>query len=99
MRSPLVLGHEIGGALQSTKKKDSNAFYLAKASMIVRREVLQVENCFDGAVAANCQADSVPTSMVTLLDMIVRCPRIKPDSIENQACHTIAQLIVYNSVC
>ena len=39
----LVLSHEIGGVLLEAKNRDSEAFSLAKAAMIVRREILQVK--------------------------------------------------------
>ena len=38
----LVLSHEIGDVLLEAKNRDSEAFCLAKAAMIVRREILQV---------------------------------------------------------
>lgn len=44
----LVLSHEIGSVLLEAKQRDSEAFYLAKAAMFVRREILQVKNTFNG---------------------------------------------------
>ena len=93
-----VLSHEIGGVLLEAKNRDSEAFSLAKAAMIVRREILQAKNSFNGTFAADCQTDSVPGSLTTLLDMIMRGPTIKRDSAESQACLTVAQLLVFNSI-
>ncbi len=66
--------------------------------MIPRREILQIENCFNGTFLDDCQANSVPASLVTLLNMIMRGPTTKRDTTESQACLTVAQLIVYNSI-
>ena len=93
-----VLSHEIGGVLLEAKNRDSEAYCLAKAAMIVRREILQVKNSFNGTFAPNCQTDSVPASLTTLLDMIMRGPAMKKDSAESQACLTVAQLLVFNSI-
>eukprot|EP00794_Sanderia_malayensis_P001481 gene1481-1638_t len=93
-----VLGNEIGGVLLDAKNRDSEAFYLAKAAMIVRREILQIKNCFNGTFLDDCQANSVPASLVTLLNMIMRGPTTKRDTTGSQACLTVAQLIVYNSI-
>ena len=99
----LVLSHEIGDVLLEAQglkgtQRDSEAFSLAKAAMIVRREILQVKNSFNGTFAADCQTDSVPGSLTTLLDMIMRGPTIKRDSAESQVCLTVAQLLVFNSI-
>ena len=93
-----VLSHEIRGVLLEAKNRDSEAYCLAKAAMIVRREILQVKNSFNGTFAPNCQTDSVPASLTTLLDMIMRGPAMKKDSAESQACLTVAQLLVFNSI-
>lgn len=78
--------------------RDSEASCLAKAAMIVRREILQVKNSFNGTFAPNCQTDSVPASLTTLLNMIMRGPAMKKYSAESQACLTVAQLLVFNSI-
>ena len=44
----LVLSLEIGDVLLEAKNRDSEAFCLAKAAMIVRSEILQVKNTFNG---------------------------------------------------
>ncbi|KAL9966870.1 hypothetical protein ACROYT_G025005 [Oculina patagonica] len=93
-----VLSHEIGGVLLEAKNRDSEASCLAMAAMIVRREILQVKISFNGTFAPNCQTDSVPASLTTLLNMIMRGPAMKKDSAESQACLTVAQLLVFNSI-
>ena len=54
----LVLSHEIGDVLLEAKNRDSEAFCLAKAAMIVRREILQVKNTFNGTFATKCPLGS-----------------------------------------
>ena len=93
-----VLSHEIGGVLLNAKQTDGEAMSLARTAMVVRRDILQVKNSFDGTFAANSQKTSVPPSLTTLLDMILRGPITKKDPTENQACLTIAQLLVFNSI-
>ena len=94
-----VLSHEIGSALlDATKNRDSEALILARAAMIIRREILQVSNTFNGEFAEYCQKDSVPRSLPTLLDMIMKGPTTERDPTENLACLTIAQLVVFNSI-
>ena len=50
-----VLSHEIGGVLLNVKKTDFEAMSLARTAMVVRRDILQVKNSFDGTFAANSQ--------------------------------------------
>jgi len=59
----LVLSHEIGDVLLEAKNRDSEAFCLAKAAMIVRREILQVKNTFNGTFATDSQTNAFPTSI------------------------------------
>ena len=94
----LVLSHEIGNVLLEAKNRDSEAFCLAKAAMIVRREILRVKNTFNGMFATDSQISAVPTSLKTLLDMIMRGPTIKRDSAESQACLTVSQLLIFNTI-
>ena len=94
----LVLKHEIGGILSNSGKNiDSDARCLARAAHIVRREVLDVKNSFNGQFQEGCQKHSV-APLLTLLGMIMKGPTTKCDHSENQACLSIAQLVVYNSV-
>ena len=97
----LVLKHEIGEALKRAKEKDSEGWHLAKAAMIIRRDISRIKNLFNGTFAEECQMDSVPASLRLLVDMILRGATINREPAErdpNQACLTIAQLIVFNSI-
>ena len=94
----LVLSHEIGDVLLEAKNRDSEAFCQAKAAMIVRREILQVKNTFNGTFASDSQTSAIPASLKTLVDMIMRGATIKRDSAESQACLMVAQLLVSNTI-
>ena len=76
----------------------SEAFCLTKSAVIVRREILQVKNTFNRTFATESQTSTVPASLKTLLDMIMRGPTIKRDSAESQACLTVSQLLVFNTI-
>ena len=94
----MVLSHEIGNVLLEAKNSDSESFCFTNAAMIVRREILQVKNTFNGTFATNSQTSAVPATLKTLLDVIMRAPTIQRDSAESQACLTVAQLLVFNTI-
>ena len=90
---------DIGDVLMVAKQnKDSMICCLAKAARIIRKEILQVKNTFNGTFAPECQQHAVPASLKTFLHLILKGSnsRINPD--DNKACLTIAQLMVFNSV-
>ena len=94
----LVPQHEIGGMLSKVKKMDSDAWCLARAAHIVRREILKVQNSFNGTFVSGCQKKSVPVSLLTLVGMIIKGPTNKTDPSDSQVSLSIAQLIVFNSL-
>ena len=94
----LVPQQKIGGLLSKVKKMDSDAWCLARAARIVRREILKVKNSFTGTFVSECQKNVVPVSLLTLVGMIIKGPTTKIDPSDSQACLTIAQLIVFNSI-
>ena len=94
----LVLSHEIGDVLLEAKNRDSEAFCLAKAAMIVRREILRVKNTFNVTFASDSETSAIIASLKTLVDMIMRGPTVKRDSTESQACLTVAQLLVFTTI-
>ena len=93
----LVLKHEIGGIL-SDAKRDSDVWCLARVTHILRRDILRVNNSFNGTFSSECQKESIPRSLLSLIGMLVKGPSTKIDPSDNQACLSIAQLVVFNSV-
>lgn len=94
----LVSQHEIGGMLSKVKKMDSDAVCLARAAHIVKREILKIKNSFDGTFLPESQENALPVPLLTLVGMIIKGPTTKAEPSESQACLSIAQLIVFNSI-
>lgn len=56
---------------------DDDAVCLAKAAKIVRREILENKNTFDGSFTTDCQVKSLPRSVLSLVSMVLEGPNIK----------------------
>ena len=92
----------VGAAVSKacTADLDQDALHLARAAEIVRRDMFNSTWNFDSSLHRDCQEQSVPRALLTLVKMILEGPGIDVQSIETstQAPLTIAQLIVFNSV-
>ena len=80
---------------------DMEAYHLAKAAKIVRRDILQRQNAFRGTFPPNCQNDAVPSTLQTLFNMIIKGPTVNQQptgSDSNQACMSVAHLLMFNSI-
>ena len=75
----LVYDKDIGAALQFAvgNSNDSNAVHLAKAAQIVRKDMLEKKQNFNGTFISSCQKDSVPTSLLALVTMMLEGPNIQ----------------------
>ena len=98
----LAFNDGIGQALKDLHEHDydSKAMTLLKAAKIIRQEVLNTTCRFNGEFDVNCQRESVPESLKTLVGMILCAPDIKTQSsnmIETQTTLSISQLILFNS--
>ena len=82
----LALRDEIGAMLTRAKKMDLDAMSLARAAHIVRREILNTKNTFNGSFPPECQSNSIPASLLSLLGMIVKGPTTNIDASESQVC-------------
>ena len=75
---------------------------LAKAANIVRRDMLKTQAPFDGSFGKDCQDDSIPDSLKSLVRMILVGTSIKDQDEENEsrqsATSTISQLMIFNCV-
>ena len=101
----LVLKEDIGEMVKRAKEKDSEAYHLAKAANIVRRDMLKVKNTFNGTFQRSCQKDAIPVSLKILIDMILKGSSVNKETADNtadivpkQASLTIAQLLMFNSI-
>ena len=92
---------DLGLVLQKSHDAcDEDAIHLSKAASIVRKDMLAMKYNFDGSFVRNCQAESVPASLVSLVNMILYGPNIETqasNSSKAQAGLTISQLLQYNS--
>ena len=98
----LAFKKDLANALQKAHKEDCDeeAMHLAKAASIVRKDMLAKKHTFNGSFEANCQENSVPPSLVSLVNMILYGPNIEMQastSSKAQAGLTISQLLQYNS--
>ena len=98
----LAFKTDLANALQKAHKEDSDeeAMHLAKAAIIVRKEMFTQKYKFDGSFESNCQANSVPPSLVSLVNMILYGPNIEMQAstlTNSQSGLTISQLLQYNS--
>ena len=94
----LASRHDIGGILTEAKRRDSDAWCLARAAHIVRKDILNVDNSFNGKFAPECQKNAIPASLLSLVGMLIKGSTTKIDPSNNQACVSVSQLIVFNSV-
>ena len=83
------------------KKQDfaEDAAVLAKAAAIIRKDIFSHQSFkFTGHFPPKCQEDSLPSSLKSLISMILNGSNLKDqDKRESQACLTIGQGIFYNT--
>ena len=96
----LAYENDIGIALQKVveDESDTDAKSLAKAAAIVRKGMLSSKSTFQGTFEKHCQKESVPSSLISLVKMILYGPSIQ-DQLEHnisQAALTVAQLLKFN---
>lgn len=65
----LIFDTDVSSLLNFARTLDDDAFHLARAAQIVRKDILSKDYCFDGTVKAS--ADVVPESLRALTGMIM----------------------------
>ena len=98
----LVFNKDLGAALGKACEHDadSDAVHLAKAAMIVRRDLFAMKRKLNGSFDTQCQEESVPVSLKVLVNMVLNGPNIKSQSGSSsiyQPALTISQLLFYKS--
>ena len=79
----LIFNEDVGSALKKACEHDvdddgdDDALSLARAANIVRRDMLKMNNQFNGSFESNCQENSVPASLLALVAMVLNGPNIK----------------------
>ena len=99
----LAFNEDIGTVLNNAYgcDFDDEGTILSQAARIVRRSMSETKYSFDGTFGKDCQSQSVPGLLLSLVKMILSGSSIKKDSDhinEAQAALTIAQLLQYNSL-
>ena len=98
----LTSKEDIGTTLRQVYEKDldNDAYILAQAARIVRKEIVNTTIQFDDSFPENYQVKGLPQSLQTLVAMLCDGPSIKEQSLgtQNQAQLSICQLIVFNSL-
>ena len=98
----LAFNEDIGTVLNNAYGRDfdDEGMILSQAARIVRRSMSETKYSFNGTFGKDCQSQSVPGLLLSLVKMILSGSSIKKDSDhinEAQAALTIAQLLQYNS--
>ena len=78
----LIPQNEISGLLKEAKKH-SDAQHLARAATIIRRDILQIKNSFNGTFPQECQKGPIPASLKPLISMIVKGSNVNADPSES----------------
>ena len=98
----VLLTFDVGTAIKTACDHDSDAILLARAAQLVRKEMFDKIFHFDGSFKPECQQNSVPTSLLSLVNMILKGPNIeqqsKIDTVGTSAALSISQLLMFNRV-
>ena len=82
------------------KKRDisDDVNNLAKVASIIRKDILEYKGfSFAGCVPLQCQEKSIPTSLKSLVSMIINGLNLKDQNhCESPACLTVCQTIIFN---
>lgn len=79
--------------------KDEQNIYIKNIIQGIRRDIFSMTNTFNGSYKKDCQLQSVPFSLITLISMLLNGANITDQvSVQNvsQSILTIAQLVVFN---
>lgn len=83
----------------SKRDFEEDALILAKAAKIIRKDILNHTGFkFTGSFSERCQETSLPSSLKSLISMIMNGSNLKDqEKCESQACLTMGQGILYNT--
>ena len=76
-----------------------DAAILTRAAKIIRKDIFEHDsNGFSGNFSSKCQEKSLPSSLKSLITMILNSPNLKEqDDAITQPCLTIGQIFIYNT--
>ena len=95
----LTFDDDVANTLKQASKEshDANAIHLMRTAKLVRTEMFSCATEFDGSFHDLSQTNSVPPTLLTLVNMLLEGPG-NFNSTNNQAALSIAQLIVFSAV-
>jgi hypothetical protein len=99
----MIFNNDIGDAIRKACENDfdNEAIVLTRAAKIVRRDMLQNLQLFQGTFPQDCQNLSVPSLLLAFVNMILYGPSLKKDDSQEkpqkQAALPISQLLAFNS--
>lgn len=99
----LISNKDIGSAPRKVCEHDADndAFHLARASKIVRRDMFKFKNQFNGSFIMKYQTKSIPTSLLSLVAMVLCGPNIEVQSSSTtlaQPVLTFPQILMHNNL-
>ena len=100
----LEFSGNIGAALHFAQSYDydTEAMHLAKAAMLVRKELLDKKQCLNGTFDTDCQRSAVPYLRLALVNMILEGPSVmsksEQDTMGVNAGVVLSQLLIFNAV-
>ena len=94
----LTFNEHLGIAVHQLKNNaDADAVHLMHTAKIIRQEIFNCTSTFDGSFEPSCQANSVPNTLLTLVNMLLEGSGTQKTA-DNQSALSISQLIVFNAV-
>lgn len=101
-RCCLDLTRNIGADLQlSSDNNDEEAIHFVENARLMCKEMLECHPKFGGSFSLQCQQETVPNSLLALINMILHGSNIKDqreDRLGTSAATVISQLLSYNHV-
>lgn len=99
----LAFSSDIGAALHFAHDYDNElAVHLAKAGMLVRKELSAQNQCFNGTFDTNCQRSAVPGLLLALVNLILEGPGVmnknEQETMGMKAGVMLSQLLIFNAV-
>jgi hypothetical protein len=96
----MVFNDDLGEVLQKAREHsyDEEGIFLLRAAQIIRRDMLHKSAKFNGTFTKDCQENSVPQTLLSLIRMLLYGPSIKcqSDCNDTQTVLSISQLIQHN---
>lgn len=97
----LAFRDDVGFALHKAHKQDCDeeVMHLANTAAIVRKDMLTSKYSFSELLESDCQAKSIPASVLSLVKIVLYGPTIEEQECSSgkiQATLTISQLLQYN---